>query len=91
MVEHGQSAPFTAERIRDFITAFDLTLDDQHKLYALAAEGQRSPSIPADCIDYMKQNPDVIEALRLAKDNQFGAAERREMVEQLRRKLNEQE
>lgn len=85
-VEKGRSSAFTAERLRLLALYLMLNEKEANTLYDMAAESRTSNDVvvPQDCVDYMVDNPYVVEALRLSKETGAGEEEWKVLLDELR-------
>ena len=96
-VENNEKPSLSPERIDALAAFLVLSEDTKQELYALAAqpnitkeEGSqvRKGVVPADCAEYVRNTPAIIETLRFAKEIGMGEQEWREVLENL--KINNQ-
>lgn len=66
-VESGKSAPMTAERIEALSRYLVLTDRERETLYDKAAQGSVRKRVPEDCVEYIRNNPEIVECLRMAR------------------------
>ena len=92
-VENNQKPSLSPERIEALSLFLILTEEEKQALYSLAAqpnvitEDDRElgfNTLPADCIEYAKDIPAVIDTLRFAKEKGLGEKEWRELLNNLK-------
>lgn len=82
-VEHNKALPLSSDRLMAFSRYLGLKTGELTLLFDKAASGRKFKSVPEDCLDYVKNTPSALQALRIAKDKGYGEKEWLAMIEHL--------
>ncbi|MDD6571839.1 MAG: helix-turn-helix transcriptional regulator [Thermoflexaceae bacterium] len=85
-VEKDRRSAFTKERLEKLAEFLMLNEEQTHTLYDIAAQVRTSNDVvvPQDCVDYLVDNPYVVQALRLSKETGAGEKEWQLLLDELK-------
>jgi len=85
-VEKDRRSAFTKERLEKLAVFLLLNEEQTHTLYDIAAQARTSNDVvvPQDCVDYLVENPYVVQALRLSKETGAGEKEWQLLLDELK-------
>lgn len=83
-VEKGRRMAFTPEKMEQFARILELDARERTEMYELAADARNE--LPADNVEYMRENPFVNAALRRARDYGADDSDWAWMLEELRKR-----
>lgn len=85
-VEKDRRSAFTKERLEKLAVFLMLDEEQTHTLYDIAAQARTSNDVvvPQDCVDYLVDNPYVVQALRLSKETGAGEKEWQLLLDELK-------
>ena len=91
VIEYGTKPPPENEMLDNLIKALQLSKEGERRAYDLAAKERGKYAIAQDATNYIRENPYLVQVLRIAEDAEAGKKEWERFVEEMEaRKKNKQ-
>jgi len=88
-IEYGTKPPPENEMLDNIIRSLQLSQQDERTAYDLAAGERGKWAIAQDATNYIRENPYLVQVLRIAKDAEAGMKEWEQFVEEMEKRKKE--